>query len=405
MLVAGSVTPAVPAAAAPDDSKYTPETCETFVSAPPPAEAWQMDRLRIPELHRIATGKGVTIAVIDTGVFLGYSDYMNGVDFTWRNFTGTDRAREGRVDCAHGSFVVSLIAAQPGADPDHEFSGIAPDASIVALRALQVSSSKPDDPEPLGPVIDAIDEAIRMKVDIISISQQGTNSDAYAAAVKKAQDAGILVVAAAGNNGAAGKTYPAAYPGVMAVGMTTPADVADEKSQYGGGMQISVAAPGSGVVGLYPLCKPGSSGCSHDAGPAAYGSDVGTSFATPLVAGAAALVMERYPELSAQEVKQLLERTADDPVGGVPDEKLGYGIINPYRALMGPRPPESSGGGTGEERSDVHIPPVSNEVDHTQRNTALAVAGISLGIVTVAGVVAAALPAGRRRGWRPPDRD
>lgn len=405
MLVAGTVTPAAPAAAAPDDgSKYKPDTCQTFRSADPPGEAWQMDRLRIPDLHQIATGKGVTIAVIDTGVFLGYSDNMKGVDFTWRNFTGTDKAKEGIVDCNHGSFVASLIAAQPGADPDFEFSGIAPDASIVALRALQESSSKPNEPEPLTPVVEAVEEAIAMKVDIISISQQGTDSDAYAAAIKRAQDAGILVVAAAGNNGGAGKTYPAAYPGVMSVAMTTQADVADEKSQYGGGMQISVAAPGSGVVGAYPLCKLGTPNCDHNAGPVAYGSDVGTSFATPLVSGAAALVMERYPDMSAQQVKQLLEDTADDPVGGVPDEKLGYGIINPYRALMAPRPPKSSEGG-GKDRGEVHIPPVQQDADHTQRNTALAVAGISLGIVAVAGVVAAALPAGRRRGWRPPGKD
>ena len=105
--------------------------------------------------------------------------------------------------------------------------------------------------------------------------------------------------------------------------------------------------------------------------------------------------MERYPDMSAQDVKQLLEETADDPVGGVPDEKLGYGIINPYRALMAPRPPQSSNGGEDEGRGDVHVPPVYPEVDHAQRNTAL----------TVAGVIAAALPAGRRRGWRPPGKD
>lgn len=390
---------AVPVAvAAPSD--YKPNTCGTKVPGTMPDEGpWQVERLRIPELHQMATGDGVRIAVIDTGVFFGRSAHQSGMSLAWRNFADIDKARDGRVDCDHGTFVASLIVGQPGQDPalpaTEQFTGIAPDATVIAMRALQQSASSGDELEPLQPTIDAIREAIDMKVDIISISQQGTDSPAYRAAIEDAIEAGILVVAAAGNQGAAGPTYPANYPGVMTVAMTNTADQPDPNSQHGGGMKISVAAPGTAVVGLFPLCS--ESDCPGG-GPAAYGSQTGTSFATPLVAGAAALIMERFPELSATEVRTLLEETADTPAAD--PSIVGHGIINPYRALTGPRPPavddDLDPGGT------IHVPPVEADNDHRQRNIALILAGASLGIVTIAGVITVALPAGRRRFWKPP---
>ncbi len=387
------------AMAAPGDGKYEPTACGTKVPATmPDGGPWQVERLRIPELHQLATGKGVRIAVIDTGVFFGRSDHRAGMNLEWRDFADTDKAREGRVDCDHGTFVTSLIIGQPGNDPalppTDQFSGIAPDATVIAMRALQQSSAGDDELEPLAPTIQAIREAIKLKVDIISISQQGTDDPKYRAAVEDAISAGILVVAAAGNQGAAGPTYPANYPGVMAVAMTNAADQPDPNSQHGGGMTISVAAPGTAVVGLFPLCS--ESDCPGG-GPAAYGSQTGTSFATPLVAGAAALIMERFPDLTATQVQSLLEDTADMPAAD--PSIIGHGIINPYRALTGPRPPALE---DNEQVGKVQVPPVEADNDHRQRNIALVVAGASLGIVTITGVITAALPAGRRRAWKPP---
>ena len=215
VLVVGGLTPVSAQAA---DPPYRPRACETRFSGGDGSDPWQVDRLRIPQLHQIATGKGVTVAVLDTGVFAGSSPYLTGVDLVTKyNFTGTDKATEGRVDCYHGTFVVSLLAAQPGADPNSDFSGIAPDVEVIAMRVLQRSSQSPNDLEPLDPVVDAVNKAVDLGVDIISISQQGTDRADYKAAIKRAVDAGILVVAASGNNGASGPTYPANYPGVMAV--------------------------------------------------------------------------------------------------------------------------------------------------------------------------------------------
>ncbi|MFW6599086.1 S8 family serine peptidase [Propionibacteriaceae bacterium Y2011] len=397
--IAALIVPAAPAHALED---YTPEACQTYLSQAAPGEAWHMKRLRYDDVHRIATGKGVTIAVIDTGVFQGSSQYMAGINLDWDNTTGVDKAKDDRVDCGHGTFVVSLIAGQNVPDLDYDYSGIAPDVNILAIRALQETS--PREPEPLGPVIEAIDKAVAAKVDIISISQSGSDTPQYRAAIERAVAAGILVVAASGNGGAAGPSYPANYPGVMAVAMTTATDVPDPQSQYGEGMQISVAAPGSGVVGMKPLCLSSDPNCPPGQGPSYFEVDTGTSFATPLVAGAAALLMERYPDMTAKEVRRRLEVTADPPVGGAPDLQLGNGIINPYRALTAPvGPPAPSGAET--QPGNLHIQPPPVDTNHAARNTALAVAGTSLGIVTIAGVIAAALPAGRKRRWRPARHD
>lgn len=395
-LVAGAPSAA---RAADPPVKYDPALCTTAPSTPLVGEAWQAKRLRYPELHRIATGKGVTVAVIDTGVFVGRAAEMRSIlpRLRQESFAGTDKRLNNGFDCNHGTLVVSLLAAS--LDPDTGFSGIAPGVSVLALRSLQES----DKDEPRGPTIRAFQAAIDAGVDIISISQQTPVDDpAYRAVVKKAVDAGILVVAAAGNGGPrGGPAYPAAYPGVMAVGMTNIADQPDPNSQADPRMTVSVAAPGSAVVGMRPQCVATDTKCPPDTGPA-YIVDTGTSFATPIVAGAAALVMERHPDLTAAQVQQLLEDTADAPVDGVGNSQIGHGIINPYRALLGPAPmPEPS---ATPSPSVVQVPPYQPDTDTTQRDTALAVAGISLGVVGVAGVVAAALPSGRRRGWRPAGR-
>jgi membrane-anchored mycosin MYCP len=137
--------------------------------------------------------------------------------------------------------------------------------------------------------------------------------------VAYAEDHDVLIVAAAGNSGdgADEVTYPARYPGVMAVAAVDAHGAWWDKSQTS--VPISVAAPGVGVLGSAPI-----------AGNAA---GDGTSFAAPYVSGLAALVRSKFPELTAQEVKRRIDATADIPSGHVPHPKMGYGTINPERAL------------------------------------------------------------------------
>lgn len=295
--------------------------------------------------------------------------------------------------------VTSLIVARPGVDPRTNFSGVAPDATILALRALQQgpqvgsgTGSGTSQQESLTPTIEAVNYAVDQHVDIINLSQQGSDTPAFRAAIERAVSAGILVVAAAGNHGRhAGIPYPAAYPGVLAVGMSTTGDAAQSDSQSNAHLQVSVAAPGDSVLGLLP---------SGNAGQA-YQTDTGTSFAAPLVSGTAALVMQQFPSLNAAQVRARLEQTADQPNAAVPDPQLGYGIVNPYRALTDPSAAPSASPAPSRTPAPLPNPSDQPKPDHSVRDRALTGAGAALGASVVALLVARSLPAGRRRRWRP----
>lgn len=390
----------VPAhAAAPQE--FDPADCEAFQPRSPGREEnWAAERLQLERAHRLATGDGITVAVIDTGVDPRHLTFRDG-QVTTLTFAPNEDQRA--ADCDHGTGVASLIGSQPNRDPDTSFVGVAPGVQILALRALpkgppeDPSNADPGETQALEPTVEAIDYAVDRGVDIISISQQGSDTPEYRAAVERAVRADILVVAAAGNLGNSSRAlYPAAYQGVMAVGMTTRQDIAPELSQHSPELTVSVAAPGFPVLMLRPSA----------AGGRSYRSASGTSFATPIVAGAAALVMEHFPKMSAAQVKRRLEVTADAPPAAVPDAQLGWGIVNPFRALTDPMVGEPSqaavpappGGATPRSPYEREKP------DHTNRNVAIAIAAGSIGAVLVAGVVAASLPAGRRRRWRPGDR-
>ena len=136
-------------------------------------------------------------------------------------------------------------------------------------------------------------------------------------AVKHAIDKGTLVVAAMGNNGSEGPSYPAAAPGVMAIGSTT---IEDKRSSFSNfGKHISVGAPGSDVLSTTPGGK--------------YKTLSGTSMATPHAAGLAGLVKSRFPEYTAQQIRAAIEASADD-LGDVGfDKYYGAGRISAVKAI------------------------------------------------------------------------
>lgn len=363
----------------------------------PTTEAWQITRLAPEAAWKVATGKGVKVAVIDTGVdTVDMDDYLSSPRVQTFNYAGYDKTASTSTlyDCTHGTKVVSLLAARRSEASDANFSGIAPDAQVLAYRSLQLSEAKEGDLEPFEPTINAIDRAIRDRVRVINISQSAPGDNAgYRAAIKRAIDAGIVVVAAAGNGGAIGASYPAAYPGVIAVAMTTSDDSAAELSQWGDGMSISVAAPGDKVMALLPSNK--QEGLS-------YSTEVsGTSFAAPLVSGVVALMLQKDPDLTPAEVKLRLEQSADPPAGTIPDPKLGYGIVNPYRALtMVP-----SGAATETASPTPVEPPLPEHLrpkpDELPRIVALVIAGVVIAGALLGAVVRFTLPAARKRLFRP----
>lgn len=388
--------PAAPAYAEGTGEPFDASTCTDF-QRNDPIPSWATQRLQLDRVHALATGKGVTVAIIDTGIDTHRNPALSKdgrpVTTELYNYAGSDRGRgsDGRADCAHGTRVASLIAGRAETGTGTEFVGVAPDARIIGLRALQTTSTQgqTNQPEPLEPTIRAIQRAIELRADVINISQQGSDSPEYRAAIKQAIDAGIVVVAAAGNRGGTGPLpYPAAYPGVIAVGMSDINDLPHEQSQYAQGLDITVAAPGVEVLMANPSGTNGQS----------WQTDTGTSFAAPMVTGTVALMLQREPDLTPADVKQRLELSSDLPPAAAPDRQLGYGVVNPYRALTD----------VPGRRSTATPTPLPGRAPDPTRPGATTPAGavaVGLGVTGLAGLglataLYAAYPSGRRRGWR-----
>lgn len=366
--------------------------------------AWHLERLRMNEVWRIATGKGIKIAVIDTGLTTLGSPYFDPEKVTAFNLLPpADKDFADGLNCMHGTGVVSLIAASRGSQgqihPTTDFAGIAPDADIVAYRTLYDNGED----ESVLPMIMAIEDAIKQKVDVINISQTVGAGDPHITqlgqAVARALDAGIVVVAAAGNtetSGLQGPAYPASFPGVISVGMINKTDAADPGSWNMG--PITIGAPGTGLIFLSPSrARPNPSAQNQS-----FQTADGTSYASPIVAGVVALMLEQDRQINGADsrmtpdaVRKRLIATADRPASTIPDKRIGFGIINPMAALVGPAPAPSN----DVTSSPIYPTPFQPKDRGDQRPVQLGL-GLAVGAVSITalGLVAAiAIPAAVRR--------
>jgi membrane-anchored mycosin MYCP len=356
---------------------------------------WAQQRLATQRAWRLSQGGGVTVAVIYSGVDARVPQLaghvLPGVDVVGSTtFDGAVVGRGGRADSdclGHGTFVASIIAAQPVAGIG--FAGIAPGAQILPVRQTNTGQDGTG-----SGMAAAIRAATDRGAAVINISAASSiPSQQLADAVKYAQRHDVLIVAAADNQAKEGdpRSYPASYPGVVAVGSISQEGRRSDFSETGD--FIDLVAPGAGVLGL------GTGGPGHLVGD-------GTSFAAPFVAGVAALVRAYRPALHADQVARRLELTADHPGVQLPDRQVGWGVVNPYAALATELAEEEPAPQAGEPSPLVEPTPVP--VDHTARDRGLLVAGISLAALLLVGILAFVLPRGRRRGWRPgrvePDR-
>jgi membrane-anchored mycosin MYCP len=316
---------------APDRCTPPPPDSGTGPSAP---------RLQLAEVHRLATGRGRVIAVIDTGVaphpLLG--DRLRGGGDFLTGGTGLD-------DCdGHGTAVAGLLAGAPEPRPDGRPGvpiGIAPEAELLAIRQSSPSYRVLGPDGTLRPAgdTDTLAEAVVLAVhqgaDVINISEAvclaadraAVVGASLHAALGRAAAADVVVVAAAGNTGsgscAASGPDQVALPGwydaeILTVGAVGASDLPAPFTVPG--PWVDVAAPGTGLRSL--AAGGGTTGAHLD----------GTSFAAPWAAGLAALVQERFPELSARQVVDRIVATARRPAGG-PAEAVGSGVIDPVAAL------------------------------------------------------------------------
>ncbi|MET8912286.1 type VII secretion-associated serine protease mycosin [Micromonospora sp. NPDC004551] len=282
------------------------------VAAPRRAEQWYLDELRIDQAHKLSTGRGVTVAVVDSGVDATHPELAGQVLPGGRSYGASG---DGRSDAdGHGTHMAGIIAARD-AGPDG-VTGIAPGVRILPIK------TKPGD----GDVSDAASaQGIRMAVDggakVINLSYgaMGVASDDEQAAIKYALERDVVVVAGAGNT-AKGHTEvinPANVPGVIAVTGTTR-----------GGRFWSGSAQGPEAVVAAPADSIYNAGPDHG-----YGWGDGTSDATAIVSGIAALIRAKYPDLSAPNVINRIIRTARDAGPPGRDPQYGFGRIDPVAAL------------------------------------------------------------------------
>ena len=366
------------------DSQATPD--KTLSGTP------YEDQLFAPAaLAPVATGVGVRVAVIDSGVDADYPQ-LRGQVAAGRDFLHGDP--DGQQDCVgHGTAVASVIAARPVAGTG--LRGLAPGVTIVPVR---VSEEAEFDGKTVGDHASfedfarAIDWAVRDgHAQVINMSLVTTvDSPPVRAAIARAIGAGVVVVAAAGNHGDAQGAdltpYPAAYAGVIGVGAVTADGVRASFSQHGD--YVDLVAPGDKVT----VASLG--GGQH--------LDQGTSFSAPFVAATAALILQRFPGSTPAAVARRLEATADPSPAGERSGDYGYGLLNPYRALTEALGPDSPAAAVPQvmHAEDPAAAALAARRDRA-RGMAVWIAVVGAGVVLLIAAAAVVVRRGRRRGWRP----
>ncbi|MDT0344218.1 type VII secretion-associated serine protease mycosin [Streptomyces litchfieldiae] len=346
-----------------------------------------IEQLGLRQAWDLATGSGVTVAVIDSGVDARHPDLTGSVrrgsEFTIvRDATGYSRTTpEPEQDCeGHGTAVAGLVAARR-AEGDR-MTGVAPGAAVYPVRIADGVERATTEI-----LAAAIDDAVAAGAGVINLSLAvPTDYEPIREAVARAVEADVVVVAAAGNEGnqgiSGGRMYPAAYDGVLAVGAV--GNDGQPLDSSNAGPWVDLAGYGADLA----VVAPGGTG---------YRVESGTSFAAAQVSGTAALVRSRFPGLTAAEVARRLTDSAT-PVGGGRNDRTGAGLVDPFGALTDLGPAEAAEAPAA--RVPVRPLPPDEPLLGPTTATALAVSG-GLLLAVVLGLLGA--PAARRaarRGWR-----
>ncbi|MFF0463293.1 type VII secretion-associated serine protease mycosin [Streptomyces mexicanus] len=291
------------------------------------AKQWALDVLHTQELWRTTKGKGVTVAVLDTGVEADHPDLAGNV-LPGKDLVGFGARRGERTWARHGTAMAGIIAGHGHGPGDADgVMGLAPEAKILPVRVIL----EDDDPARArartsrgGALAEGIRWAADHGADVINLSLGDDSASAHPEAgedeaVQYALGKGAVVVASAGNGGEKGDhvSYPAAYPGVIAA---TAVDRYGTRAAFSTrSWYAAVSAPGVDIVIADPDHK--------------YYEGWGTSAASAFVSGAVALIKAAHPGLTPAQIKKLLQDTARDaPVGGR-DDSRGFGMIDPVAAL------------------------------------------------------------------------
>jgi hypothetical protein len=282
-------------------------------------------KLQLDAVHRISTGNDVVIALIDSRVDARQPDFAGRIVDSYDAGCGA-----GAPPDAHGTGMAGAIASHVG------LLGVAPNAKILAICAFGGSGTPA---ATSASIIRGLDYAIEHGAKVVNMSFAGPQDPALAQELQIAREKGILIVAAAGNAGAASPPlYPGADPNVMAVTATDERD--NLFSGANQGSYVAVAAPGVNVLV-----------------PAPHGGvelTTGTSVATAHVSGVAALLLAEQPARTPEQIRAILVDTARHLGAEGINPQFGAGLVDPLKALRAA--PQI----VGEMSAPAAEPPVSH---------------------------------------------
>ncbi|MET8409131.1 type VII secretion-associated serine protease mycosin [Streptomyces sp. NPDC005195] len=291
---------------------------------------WHLTAMKAEQMWQTSTGRGITVAVIDSGVNADLHDLKGQV------LPGMDEAPDSPGDEhtdyeGHGTGMALLIAGTGKANGGAGTFGLAPGVKILPVRTPDRGLDGARYTKEFSETVSrGIRFAVRQGAQVINISMAvSEGSEQLTDAVKYALDKGSLIFAGVGNSGSEDKgnpvEYPAATPGVVGVGAVGKDLRKTTESEYG--PQVDMAAPGEE---MYSVCPNGSGLCrSH-----------GTSDATALASASAALIWSKHPTWTNNQVLRVMLDTAGGPTDGAKrNDSIGYGIVRPRIALQDPGDP------------------------------------------------------------------
>jgi hypothetical protein len=344
-----------------------------------PGTPWAQLALAPERAWPFATGTGITVAVLSSGVDAGQPGLAGRVDPGFDALTGVGPADN---DCLGlGTEIAGVIATHRSGAAG--FTGLAPGVRVLPVRVVSEASSSGQGADP-GVMAAAVRFAASHGAKVIDAAVPCYSDSAdLRAAIADAIAAGVVVVGAVGDlgghGGGAPTPYPAAYGGVVGVGAVDQNSARWQASASG--PYVGLVAPGVAVVTTQRL--------------RGFTAVNGTGIASGFVAAAAALVRQRRPDATPADVSLALIATAS-PIGGPRSPDFGHGMVNPYAALT-----VDLVDGKGSQRNGMDPPrPAAVHAQQNGNTLAIVAAGVTLAVTLAALLLAVAMPGGRRHRWR-----
>ncbi|MFE2028508.1 S8 family serine peptidase [Streptomyces hygroscopicus] len=280
------------------------------------SQQWYLKDMQADGMWKVSKGKGVTVAVIDSGVKASLPELRGRV------LQGTDASNSPTNphddETGHGTTMAALIA---GTGDGGGIQGLAPESKILPIKAVVDGKTDAADPLLARAIRYAVDHGARVLN--ISLGAEGTSAAYFAksqSAVKYASNKGALIFAATGNSGDKNNfpEYPSSLPGVVGVGAINREGKAAGFSTHGD--QVGLVAIGDEIP---KHC--GDNVCTSR----------GTSQATAITSASAALIWSKHPEWTNNQVLRVMMQTAAKPKSGdIPSSYVGYGSVRPRKVLI-----------------------------------------------------------------------